>query len=438
MNTLKERISDTRFQIFVLNGLIAFAWWVAFNPGFYSSDSFAVIDMIREDRITSEWTAIWPILLNALTVGGTQPQIATFFFSQVLAGSISFFSITYFDLRTARIASGIICATPIVGATGITLWHDIPMVSGFLLFLAALKHINNNKPFGFILIFFASLISSFRFNGLPSLIVLIILLLVFSKSRKSLLVVFITLLIITGISGAINSKYKSQVNVQTDGFIDWMRYDLSCYAAQSTDFDFFKKHFDGQMTLNEWRSKSACIWFNDSNAFGNRKDYVNKNIPTAWFALAKKHPGFIIDTHLKRHKYLVPIPFAGLPNMPFIHTTIEFQNSNIKFTNASISEKLRAYPRIWNYFNFFFGYAGFWLIVVSLIGWIKKDAHVLIGSLLGLILNLGLFVFATIPDARFALFVLIFAQLVFLSELIQFLEKKKRARKISPISALDK
>ena len=115
--------------------------------------------------------------------------------------------------------------------------------------------------------------------------------------------------------------------------------------------------------------------------------------------------------------------------MPFIHTSIEIQTTYINFTNASISEKLRAYPRIWNYFNFFFGYAGFWLMVVFLIGWLKKKPYILKGSILGLILNTGLFVFATISDARLTLFILIFAQLIVLSELINFLGKKKKLLK---------
>ena len=31
-------------SVYILSGLIAFTWWMAFNPGFFSSDSFLVCD----------------------------------------------------------------------------------------------------------------------------------------------------------------------------------------------------------------------------------------------------------------------------------------------------------------------------------------------------------------------------------------------------------
>jgi hypothetical protein len=112
--------------------------------------------------------------------------------------------------------------------------------------------------------------------------------------------------------------------------------------------------------------------------------------------------------------------------MPFIHTTIESPGENIYFLNADLSEKLRIYPRIWNYFNFIFGYSGLWLVIIFLLAWRKRNPMYLGLGLLGLVLNGGLFVFAIISDARFSLFVLIASQLIVLVEFLEYIRVKRQ------------
>jgi len=198
-----------------------------------------------------------------------------------------------------------------------------------------------------------------------------------------------------------------------------MRYDLSCYGAISNDEKFFFEQFKNNMTVKDWSSRSACVWFNDSKVFTSRTDNIDKKIPMAWFELATKNPSFIIETHLNRHKYLVPIPYNGLPRMPFIHTIIENPNMGIKYRNPAVSETLRVYPRLWNFFNYIFGYAGFWLAFIFSISWWRKDFWLLRIGLVGLILSLGLFVFAPISDGRFSLFILIAGQLILVGKVIE-------------------
>jgi hypothetical protein len=207
--------------------------------------------------------------------------------------------------------------------------------------------------------------------------------------------------------------------VQSDGFIDWMRYDLSCYAAISNDEKFFRDQFDEGTTVDDWSSKSACNWFNESRAFAMQSKHIDKQIPEAWLALAMKNPLFLIETHLQRHKYLVPVPFAGIPTIPFIHTTIELPNLGVQFLNPAVSESLRPYLRSWNFLCFIFGNAGLWLSVILFISWRKKNLWLFNVGLVGLILNLGLLVFATVSEARFSLFVLIAGQLILVGEVIE-------------------
>jgi hypothetical protein len=100
-------------------------------------------------------------------------------------------------------------------------------------------------------------------------------------------------------------------------------------------------------------------------------------------------------------------------------------------TYPKVSELLRNYPRIWNYFSFIFGYAGLWLFILFLVAWRKKSSEILKLALLGLVLNSGIFVFATISDGRFALPLLITAQIVVLSEFLDWLGLKLKSKKVS-------
>lgn len=419
MIALRFRQLSYSHKSVAINAFIMLLWWIAFNPGFYSIDSFGVIDMARSGHLSSAWTAIWAIFVKYLTLNGSHPEIATLFFSQLLGYSVSVFAMTLFKGKTAMWSSAILCGTPLIGAMGITLWHDIPMTSGFLLMLVGAKKIEQGEKNAIYFFGLGSLFSSFRYNGIPTLILASIIFLLLTKNKKRLFMAVTSILLIACLTTSLNFAFRSSSNVQSDGFIDWMRYDLSCYAALSNDESFFLEQFKNGMTINDWSSESACTWFNKSKAFALRSDYVDKKVPIAWIALALKNPSFVIKTHLDRHKYLIPIPYTGLPSMPFIHSTIEFPNLGVAFRNPAISESLRVYPRLWNFCRQIFGYAGFWLAFILFLSWWRKDLWLFKIGLVGSILNLGLFVFASISDGRFSLFTLIAGQLVLVGEVVE-------------------
>lgn len=407
-----------------INALIIFIWWLAFNPGFFSADSFGVIEMARSGNISSESTAIWAILVKLLSINGSHPEIATLFFSQLLGFSLTLFAHVLFKGTNAIWASGILCMTPLVGAMGITLWHDIPMTSGFLLFVAGAVRFVKKEPYPLILLTLGVVLSSFRYNGIPTLLLTTILLAFFFKPKKLINLALVTTIVIGGLAANLDSRFSPPNSTFSDGLINWMRYDLSCYAASFTDDQFFQRNFNGEASRELWKSSQACAWFNDSDAFLKRPADLTDSIPSAWLALLNEKPLFVLTTHMKRHEYLIPLPFFGAPRMPFIHSTIEYPELDIFFWNPQLSENLRLYPRIWNYFNFFFGYSGFWLMIIFLFAWRTQNLIYFGLGVVGLVLNAGLFVFAVIPDARFSLYVLIAGQLIAIGESIKYFRSK--------------
>ena len=412
----------------LINALIMLIWWLAFNPGFFSGDSFGVIEMVRNGNLSSEGTVIWAIFVKYLTINGSHPELATLFFSQILGFSVSVFANTLFTGKTAVRGAAILCGTPLVGAMGITLWHDIPMTSGFLFAVVGLHRLKQKEPHSYAFLLIGIFFASFRYNGLPTLIVSCFLLVVIFNRKKLVIITLLLTIAIGGMTSALDARFSPTVSTHSDGLINWMRYDLSCYAATSRDDKFFQKEFAGKSTRQYWQSSQACVWFNDSEAFFQRPEELTQKIPSAWLALAMKNPLFVLTTHMKRNAYLNPVPLYGLPSMPFIHTTIEYSGQNISFWIPEVSEKLRQYPRIWNYFNFIFGYSGLWLLLILVLALLKRNPLYFGIGILGIVLNMGLFVFAIISDARFSLFVLIGSQLVVVGEILEYIRTRKELK----------
>jgi hypothetical protein len=320
---------------------------------------------------------------------------------------------------------------------GITLWHDIPMASGFLLVVVGVLRYVKKDTYALTLLILGIILSSFRYNGIPTIVLTIILLAFFFRPKKLIVFALVSTIGIGGLAVTLDSRFSPPTSTHSDGFINWMRYDLSCYAGTFTDDEFFQREFLGKTSRDFWKSSQACTWFNDSGAFFQRPANLTENIPSAWLALTLKDPLFVLTTHMKRHEYLTPLPFYGLPIMPFIHTTIEYSGQDIYFLNPDLSENLRIYPRIWNFFNFIFGYSGMWLLIIFLFAWRKRNLIYFGIGILGLVLNSGLFVFAIISDARFSLFVLIAGQLILLGEFVLYLGGKKKFEGIHDLPKQD-
>ena len=408
----------------LLNAIIMFVWWIAFNPGFFSGDSFGVLEIVKSGQISSELTIFWAFLVEIISLNGTHPEFATLVFSQIFGFSISIFSNTIFGGKIAFWSSAVLCLTPIVGAMGITLWHDIPMTSGFLLAVVGFYRMMKEEQHAYAPLLIGLALSAFRYNGIPTLLLVCLFFFMLNR-KKSIAIVFVIISSFSLISSTLNSHFDPKISTFSDGMVNWMRYDLSCYAASASDETFFEREFSGTTTREYWASSQACTWFNDSEAFRNRSEFDSSKIPGAWLALTLDKPMFVFSTHLKRHAYLNPIPLYGKPKIPFIHTTIEYSGKGIQFLNPKLSETLRIYPRIWNYFNFVFGYSGFWLLVICLFAWKRKSSIYLGIAVLGLVLNSGLFVFAIISDARFSLFVLVAAQLIIIGEVLTYISHRK-------------
>ena len=427
MKLLPFKNHNRLISLYFVNSFIVFIWWLVFNPGFFAPDSLGIINKSVAKSITSEYTQVWGIFVYFFSFGGKHPELATLFFSQLFSFSFTTLGLCLFKEKIARMATIAMAMTPTFGALGITLWHDVPATSGLMLGISGFLKYKNNVKHSQFYIFFGLFFSTFRHNTLFTLS-LCLLLAAFLWNRSLIRFVLLSSVLIGSLAFTLDSHNTPTINVYSDGAVNWMRYDISCYASDPNSEDFFSSHFNDNGSRKLWESKRACTWFNDSAAWRIRYDQMNSQTVSAWFSLFLKNPISILKIHLERNSYLVPIPFYGLPHPPFLHTKIDDNPHGIHFWHSDLSQTLRIYPRIWNYFNFIFGWSGLWLLYTFIVGFFSKNKGIILVGILGLTLNLGLFVTAVIPDARYTAFTLLIGQLVFLSNVFALFNRYLSSR----------
>jgi hypothetical protein len=417
----------------LINSSITFIWWIIFNPGFFAPDSLGILNMVKSGVITSEYTQIWGLSIRLFSLDGEHPQLATLVFSQILSISFSIFVIQIFQKKVARYSSLILHLTPTLGAMSITLWHDVPATAGFFLALTGLLLYEKSPAKAMSLIFLGFFFSAFRYNGLFTIFVLSFLFSVATKRIKlTALVAVLGLTLGVGFY-SLDVRNSKEIDAYSDGSVNWMRYDLSCFASIRTERSdaFFEKNFGSSDDVEFWASKSACTWFNESEAWLKRNTLDNGKIRETWVKLFLADPMFVLTTHIQRHSYLVPLPLPNLPRPPFLHTKVDENLHDLNFTFPALAESARNFPRAWNYFNHVFSWAGLWLAITVGLGiWRRNSPYLIVGSL-GCLISLGLFITSVISDGRYALFILLAGQVIAIGTFLQIAFKKLQRRKIT-------
>jgi hypothetical protein len=196
---------------------------------------------------------------------------------------------------------------------------------------------------------------------------------------------------------------------------EWMRADISCMLSSHPDAvaDADRTRLAAVGGVAAWTNQAACQWLNHPPLSDSDLQHALDVIPGVWLRTAAAHPVYVTAIHVERQAYLLPIPTARALNPPFIHSTIEYQGRGVEWLNPRVAGVARNYVRVWNACRSVFAFAGLWMIVL-----IVLEAAAPRGSPCGLgptilfsasLISL-LFITAPIPDARYALFVLVTGQ----------------------------
>jgi hypothetical protein len=333
---------DVKFSL-LRNSLVQFLSWFIFFPGFFSADSFAAVEMAKTGDLTNSYTASWALYVRFFSLFGNSIGLLTLFGGLLLVFSVTQFSYSILAEKTAATASFLLTLTPLIWGMGNTLWHDIQMTSGLLLVTSFMVKIHRFQKvtrweIGSQLIL-GSVLLSFRPNGLPTLLVFAFIFFVFIRERfilKYLLAAVSTTVMTTVIASnlilglnPINNYYAQE----------WMRNDISCFANSVQGEGFVEKNIPGIGDTESWKSQDACVFLNRAAITYEEIIQAQKFIPGAWANLLKQEPLFVLDTHLRRNAYIVPLPFNGLPKPPFLHSTIEFKDLGIEWAFPALGSR---------------------------------------------------------------------------------------------------
>lgn len=416
----------------------SFAWWLIFYPGFYSGDSFGALSQAKTGHISNIYTAAWPLTLRVLTIGGRVPGLATLACVVTLSYAVKYFCQNALPKSSAKLTTILFLLTPLVGAMGITLWHDIPMTAGLLITLSVVIHTSTFKSrlnkSEYAHLFGGALLTSYRPNGLPTLFVFFVFLLLVVRSRNvmkygsmavlaALLFSVITTLMV-GQRSLVSPVYAQE----------WMRSDIACsWATNPTKISKdAQREMERVAPLTQWDNAAGCTFLNKLGFSSNQVEQSTHLVPGIWFRIFAADPVGTVMIHGSRNAYLLPIPTTRGMNPPFIHSIIEFPDQGISYAAPKVVAIFRPYVRAWNGLRPIMAFAGLWLAVLMGLAIFSKQSRksTLPALAMSFALEGILFAFAPIPDGRYALPVLIVGQAIAVGFALDFFFRKRGQNKI--------
>lgn len=408
---MKNRVESSPIRnIYFLNILIFCVWWILLNPGFYSTDSIAVLGRVSSGNLISEWTYLWDVFVYVTTLGGLFPQLATLAGGLILVSSFTFFCLSFFDRKVAYLTSVFVSNLPIVFGLGLTLWHDVTMTSGLLLFAALIKNTHEGKRINKVIYLLSLLLVNTRLNGFWTLLFCILTLTILKKIRVNHFIRLTTYLILVTVPFSyLNIIHASNENAQVAGLTHWMKYDISCHLSvyAQTRKEVSRSLLEEGLVPRKFTDERACKWFMNPEALASWSVVPTESIINIWFSLFRSDVASVFKIHASRSEYLVFNPFRIPAKPPFLHTNIEYRNPWVQEWNPDVYQFVRNFPRAWNFMGSITAYAGFWwfIIMISLL----RNSKYLSIFVTSTILNASVFVTAIIPDARYVAFTLITA-----------------------------
>jgi len=420
-------------KIKILLIIIYLVQWFVFMPGFYSSDSIGIIEMIKNNLPNNNYTLNWFLYIKFFSLNGQYPGIPVFINFTLAYYAYSKLINQLFPGLVGNITLIIVALTPTLFATSLTLWRDIPgMIAIFLLLNWVLKL--RNKEFNVKRNIFDILIIFIFIGFRPNLYVTALIFMFAIAFLKLISIYHFKIISIVILVSFLLSILITRVLIQdsyTNKFYsqEWMRNDISCFLAKNSYSSKFKDKFINIGGLENWKSKDACNFLNKAKFSQDNLQNSLNVIPNIWFDIFKENPIDVILIHNERNHYLLPIPILGLKEIPFIHSVIDKNEFGINWKNEEIAEIARLYIRMWNFASPILAHVGFWTLILIIFSFKNRDVKII--SIFGISNILILYIFGPIPDARYGIHNLILGQSLLISYFVKKLKYKFFYKEIS-------
>jgi hypothetical protein len=131
-------------------------------------------------------------------------------------------------------------------------------------------------------------------TGYQPSIVFAVLTLIFVR-RKTLIRPLALVLAITAGTTIFNSLVVvGEDPINTHYAQEWMRNDISCYAASPAGAGWVEKNMPGVGTTQSWASPDACTFLNRYGLAPEDREKSYAVVPAAWRKLALSDPAFVL------------------------------------------------------------------------------------------------------------------------------------------------
>lgn len=395
-------------------------WWVTFHPGFISEDSLVTLTDARSGEISVWFTAWWVYLVDLLTLGTRAISLLTLVSVLGLEYATYFWIASVLPKTNARAVTVLIVGlSPLVGAMGNQIRHDVALTSGLLICAGVLTRAHANgfdrRDYGWLAL--AMPLVATRHNGVPTLVLAAVLMLIARRSWQHVTALFAVaagagLISVAATSASGNERVADPVQT-----VEWLVGDLSCVLSRG-DVAPTEEEWSTLTRIaarEDWPQPRACRVMNPlfmkrlSNNAAIAANYGE--LIGVWRSLLLRYPRQLLAAHASRVRlFLPPVPPFEVPT--FIHSTIVPNDYGLAWTLPAIAERARLAVRAWNALGFVLANAMLWLIMLGIVVWRVADLRVHLAPtiVIAIALTIGLIVAAPISEGRYGLFTLICAQ----------------------------
>jgi hypothetical protein len=399
----------------------ALAWWITFHPGFLSEDSFINLADARSGAISVWFTAWWVYVVDGLSLGTRVASLVSLASALALEYAVYFWIVTVFPKTPARaITVFLIAISPLVGAMGIQIRHDVALGAGLLICAAVLTRTWTTSLRGrdYLWLLMTPPLIATRHNGVPTVLAASALLLLTGRRRwrhaAALVLVAVGASAITFTATRASGNTDAVDPVQT---VEWLMGDISCLLGRG-GVEPTAGEWATLTTIaarEAWPQPGACRFMNPillQRAANEAAVVVNyRELLGVWGSLARRYPLKMIAAHAERVRLFLP-PMPPVEVISFLHSTIVPNDFGLDWTFPAIAERARVVVRAWNGLGFVLANSMIWLIALIVIAWrspASRDRFIPT-IVIGLALNAGLLVAAPISEGRYGLFILICGQ----------------------------
>lgn len=399
------------------------AWWLTFYPGFFGDDSFINLGEARSGSISVWFTVWWVYVVDALSLGTRAVPLLTLLSVLSLEYACYAWIATVFPPGRARTLTVLIVAlTPLVGATGIQVRHDVTMTAGLLLAAVVLTRTWSTRRFSAVdlaLLALAAPLVATRHNGMPTILATAVACAWLRRWRQTgaLIAVAAAAGVITLAATRAAGHSGSVHPMQT---VEWLMADISCALGKGleptpAEWATLSRIADPA----DWPQPRACHVMNPLHRAATFKAMAIEpnygELVKVWLALVRRDPMRMITAHATRVRLFLPPLASGLPGTfveSFLHSTIIPNDFGLQWAWPSIADRARIVVRLWNAAGLLLANSALWLIVLLLAAWRRRDPRLPLTPtiIIAVMLNLGLLAAAPISEGRYGLFMLICGQ----------------------------